>query len=101
MKNIYLSALGTMFFALVNGQANTNPYGILYTIMNTRCQNASCHSATSTGDNLKFDQDSGSVYNQLFNVHSALFSSSVANHEYLVNPEMPYQSFLLHKIAGA
>ena len=101
MKKLYLLAFSALFCAGLTVQANNNPYGVLYTILNTRCQNASCHSATSSGDNLKFDQDSASVYNQMFNIQSALWPASVTEHNYLINPEMPYQSFLLRKIAGA
>lgn len=101
MKKFYLFALCIITCAGLSAQANSNPYGILYTILNTKCQNSSCHSATSTGDNLKFDQDSASVYNQIFAVASTLWPSSVTEHNLLINPEMPYQSFLLRKIAGA
>ena len=101
MKKLYVLVLSVLCYAGLSAQANSNPYGIIYTILNTKCQNSSCHSSSSTGDNLKFDQDSASVYNQIFGTQSTLWPASVTEHNLLINQEMPYQSFLLRKIAGA
>lgn len=88
-----------MFFVVLM-QAQT-PFERVYTILNTKCQNAGCHSATSVNDGPKFDGNQNSVYSSIFNVPSSLYSSSVAKHEQLVKPEHPYTSFMLRKIAGA
>ena len=77
------------------------PFQRVYTTLNTKCQNATCHSATSTGDGMKFDGSQNQVYASIFNVPSALFTASVAKFEQLVKPQHPYTSFLLRKIAGA
>lgn len=97
-----LSLVTFFSFLLVLSYAQS-PYGRVYTMLNTKCQNASCHSATSVGADsiLKFDGDSNAVYQQIFNHPSQLSASSVAKFEELVFPQQPYQSFLLRKIAGA
>jgi hypothetical protein len=68
--------------------------------LNGKCQNSTCHSATSS-DALKFDGTASQVYNSVFNVPSHLYTSSVNKYEQLVKPQHPYTSFLLRKIAGA
>ena len=106
MKKISILAFFSLLVAAVSAQALITPqsqYGRVYTILNTKCQNQSCHSATSTGADsvLKFDGDSDAVYHQIYNKPSQLSASSVAKFEELIFPEQPYQSFLLRKLAGA
>jgi len=104
MKKLSIATFFTFFLVYLHAQINVTPqsqYGRVYTILNTKCQNQSCHSATSTWDNLKFDGDSDAVYQQIFNQPSGMWAQSVANHDLLVNPQMPYNSFLLKKLAGA
>ena len=104
MKKLSIFSVFNLLVVLLFAQATVTPqsqYGRVYTMLNTKCQNATCHSATSTGDNLKFDGDSDAVYQQIFNRPSALFTSSVSKYEKLVKPQHPYTSFLLRKIAGA
>ena len=104
MKKFYTLTVFSLLLVFLHAQTNVSPqsqYGRVYTILNSKCQNASCHSATSTGDNLKFDGDSATVYQQIFNHPSALWPNSVAKYEQLVYPQEPYSSFLLKKIAGA
>ncbi|HWB62351.1 MAG TPA: hypothetical protein VG603_02490, partial [Chitinophagales bacterium] len=90
MKKLYtLLLVGSMFSQLFAGQ---NQYGVLYTILNTKCQNASCHNASTIAtQGLNFDLDSAAVYQEIFNRPSSLYtSSSIDKHEMLVNPQMPY-----------
>lgn len=95
MKKFYFLILA-FFFLSVSAQT---PFQRVYTTLNTKCQNATCHSATST-DALKFDGNQSAVYTALFNVASTNVSS-IAKNEKLVKPQHPYYSFLLRKIAGA
>jgi hypothetical protein len=88
-----------LIFCLAHVKAQT-PFQRVYTILNTKCQNTSCHSSASTGDNLKFDGTSTDVYNSIFNSSSALFPTTSDKFEKLVKPQHPYYSFLLRKIAG-
>lgn len=99
MKKIYSSLF--VVFLFYAAQAQT-PYQRVYTALNTKCQNAACHSATATDASaaLKFDGTEDDVYNAIFNVSSS-YASSVNKHERLVKPQHPYYSFLLRKVAGA
>ena len=104
MKKFYILAFFSLTLVFLHAQTNVMPqsqYGRVYTILNTKCQNASCHSSTSTGDNLKFDGDSAAVYLQIFNQSSTLWPNSNAKYDLLVYPQQPYSSFLLRKMAGA
>ena len=95
MKNIY--ALLLLCFA-VGANAQT-PFERVYTVLNTKCQNSTCHSANSA-DVLKFDGDIDAVYNAIYEV-PAQNASSVAKHEKLVKAGHPYMSYLLRKVAGS
>jgi hypothetical protein len=99
MKNIYSLALLCFSAVSLSGQT---PFQRVYTILNTKCQNAGCHSATATDASaaLRFDGSEMAVYNSIFN-RSSGNTSSVAKFEKLVKPQHPYYSFLLRKIAGA
>jgi hypothetical protein len=95
-----LSTCLLLFFVVAaNAQS---PWGRVNTMLNTKCQNSTCHSATATdgSETLKFDGDLNSNYTALFNVLPTN-ASSIAKHERLVKQQHPYYSFLLRKIAGA
>lgn len=95
MKKIYLVTLALIAISSVYAQT---PYERVYTILNTKCQNNTCHSATST-DPLKFDGNASQVYTQLIN--SIPSSASAANrYEKTIKPGHPYMSFLLKKVSG-
>lgn len=98
MKKIYTIVL---VFVLFNANAQT-PFQRVYTTLNTKCQNSTCHSvsAIDASASLKFDGTQSQVHAALFNVLSTN-ASSIAKHEKLVKPQHPYYSFLLRKIAGA
>lgn len=95
MKNIYTLLL-LCFTVAVNAQT---PYQRVYTTLNTKCQNSTCHSATSS-EALKFDGDEATVYASIYEVQ-AQNSSSVTKHEKLIKAGHPYMSYLLRKVAGA
>jgi hypothetical protein len=97
MKKLFLPVLCLLFFTT---QAQT-PFQRVYTMLNGKCQNSTCHSATATdgSEALKFDGDENAVYTALYNV-PATNASSVAKYEKLVKQQHPYSSFLLRKIAG-
>jgi hypothetical protein len=98
MKNF--SAVLLLFF-VVASQAQT-PFQRVYTTLNTKCQNSTCHSATATDASaqLLFDGNTDAVHAAIFGVN-AQNASSIAKHEKLVKQQHPYYSFLLRKIAGA
>jgi hypothetical protein len=79
------------------------PFARVYSILSTKCQNSSCHSATSAdgSQTLRFDGGSETaVWNAIYNI-APENASSVSKLEKLVKPQHPYSSFLLRKIAGA
>lgn len=92
---------GLLLFFVVALQAQT-PFTRVYTTLNTKCQNSTCHSATAVdaSASLRFDQSAVNVWSALYN-KDAQNASSVAKHEKLVKQQHPYYSFLLRKIAGA
>lgn len=98
MKKIYTLVL---VFILVNANAQT-AFQRVYNTLNTKCQNATCHSASAVdgSESLKFDGTESQVYAAILNVPSAN-ANSVAKYEKLVKPQHPYMSFLLRKMAGA
>jgi hypothetical protein len=100
MKNIYSFLLLCFAAFQLNAQA---PFTRVYTILSTKCQNSSCHSASATDGSQALPFDGGSeaaVWNAIYNVTPAN-ASSVAKYEKLVKSQQPYSSFLLRKIAGA
>src|SRR6476620_3917194 len=99
MKHFY--ALIGLCFSVAFLSAQT-PYQRVYTMLNTKCQNASCHSGTATdgSQSLQFDGTASAVYTSIFNVASTN-TSSLSKNEKLVKPQHPYYSYLLRKIAGA
>lgn len=101
MKNIYILLLFCFSATFLNAQS-VAPYDRVYTILNTKCQNATCHSATASDASaaLKFDGSKAAVHSAIYDVASGN-ASSIAKFEKLVKPQHPYTSFLLRKIAGA
>jgi len=101
MKNCYTLLLLCLSGIYLNAQTIT-PFGRVYTILNTQCQNNTCHSATAAdgSESLRFDGTANEVHAALYNVASSN-PNSVAKFEKLVKPQHPYYSFLLRKIAGA
>lgn len=75
-----------------------NTYDLVYTTLNTKCQNSTCHSSTSA-EALKFDGSSASVYAALVNQTPAN-SDAVTRGEKLVWVNQPYESYLLKKAAN-
>jgi hypothetical protein len=68
----------------------------VYTILNTKCQNSTCHSASST-DFPKFDGTKAQVLAAITNVNSQNSTAQAAG-DHLVRSGHPYRSFLLNKI---
>lgn len=98
MKKIV--TLGFGIFMLYGMYAQTvTPFERVYTILNQKCQNQNCHSATSSNA-LRFDGDINAVHAAIYNVTPAN-SSAQSKFEKLVKPGHPYMSYLLRKIAGA
>ncbi len=95
-KTFTLFAVLCYVSTLTNAQT---PFQRIYTTLNTKCQNQTCHSASSA-ETLKFDGTESDVYSAIYKVLS-MYPSSVARHEELVKQGDPYNSFLLRKIAGA
>jgi len=71
------------------------PYQRVYTTLNTKCQNSTCH----LNGCLDFSQSSNNLYSSLYGV-DASSQSSVLKHEKLVKQQHPYFSFLLRKIGS-
>lgn len=98
MKKILL-ILSVLFCGtyIINAQ---NSYDLVYTILNTKCSNGTCHSAISSSSNLMFDGSSTDVYNAILNVNPA---NTTAHRKYnkLVYQNQPYESFLLRKLGNA
>jgi hypothetical protein len=95
MKKIYLAVLA--FVTISSAYAQT-PYQRIYTILNTKCQNSTCHSATSA-DALKFDGTETEVYNAIKNTDPTT-ASAAARFEKNIKPGHPYMSFLLKKVSA-
>jgi hypothetical protein len=70
-------------------------YPVVYNILNTKCSNAGCHSATST-DALKFDGTPAAVYAAIVG-QPPMNAAALARNEQLVWIDQPYQSYLLKK----
>ena len=99
MQKIFLLVITAIL--LTTSYAQT-PFERVYTTLNTKCQNSTCHSATATdgSETLQLDGDLNATHAALFNV-PAVNASSVAKHEKLVKQQHPYYSFLLRKVAGS
>ena len=91
MKKIYFI---TLLFAVTQLNAQT-PWQRVYTTLNTKCNNSTCHSNGC----VDFSLSSSSLHAALFAVDANNVSSK-AKHEKLVKQQHPYFSFLLRKIAG-
>ena len=70
-------------------------FPVVYNILNTKCSNAGCHSATSP-DALKFDGNMATVYAEIFNQPPVNIAAQQRG-EKLVWMDQPYQSYLLKK----
>ncbi len=82
----------------VFSQYNYNAgFDVVYNILNTKCSNTGCHSATSA-DALKFDGSSASVYSSIVSQTPAN-AAAHSRGEQLVWIDQPYQSYLLKKAA--
>lgn len=73
-------------------------FPVVYNVLNTRCSNTTCHSATST-DALKFDGTQASVYAAIRN-QPPVNIAALGRGERLVWGNQPYQSYLLKKAAS-
>lgn len=73
-----------------------NSYDLVYSILNTKCSNAGCHSATSSGSTLRFDTTSAAVYAQIYN-QPPVNHDALTRGEQIVWIDQPYQSYLLKK----
>lgn len=96
MRKIF--TLSLLIASITTMQAQT-PYQRVYQTLNTKCQNSTCHSATSS-DALKFDGSENDVYAAIYNTVSS-YASSASKSEKIIRPGHPYMSFLLRKVAGA
>jgi hypothetical protein len=97
MKQIYLLAAGIFSAAVFSTTSAQNTYTQVYHILNTKCSNNACHSASSQ-HYLKFDGSESDVYDAIFNKTP---ENPVAKNkqERLVFVNQPYESFLLRKIS--
>lgn len=95
MKRIYLLVL----IGLSSTAWAQTPWQRVYTVLNTKCQNSTCHSASSA-DALKFDQPEANVYSALIDINPQN-AISQSKKEKLIKRGHPYSSFMLRKIAGA
>jgi hypothetical protein len=86
-----------MFLTPVVGFSQ-NTYNMVYSILNTKCQNATCHSATSA-DALKFDGTSADVYSAIINQAPGNAGAAAKGHK-LVWTNQPYESYLLRKVGS-
>jgi hypothetical protein len=94
---MYKKLLLFLFLTPVVGFAQ-GTYDLVYSILNTKCQNAGCHSATSA-DALKFDGTKAAVYSALVNQIPANSAAAAKGHK-LLWTNQPYESYLLRKIGG-
>lgn len=76
----------------------TQGFPLIYSILNTKCQNAGCHSATSA-EALKFDSSPSVVWSSLVG-QQPTNTAAQARGEQLVWIDQPYQSYLLKKANG-
>ena len=73
----------------------TAGYPVVYNILNTKCSNTNCHSATSS-QSLRFDTTASAVYAQIVG-QPPVNSAALGRGEQLVWSDQPYQSYLLKK----
>lgn len=92
MKQIYLLAASIISAASLSAQ---NTYTQVYQILNTKCSNSTCHSASSQ-ETLKFDGSESDVYTAIFNT-SPENTVAKGKLDRLVFINQPYESFLLRK----
>ncbi|MFN8278505.1 MAG: T9SS type A sorting domain-containing protein [Chitinophagales bacterium] len=73
-------------------------YDLVYSILNTKCQNGACHSATAA-EALKFDGTAAAVYSALVNTTPGN-AAAAASGDKIVRMNQPYNSYLLRKCAS-
>lgn len=89
---ILILPMSVSVFAQYNYNAG---FEVVYSILNSKCSNAGCHSAAS-GQALRFDTSAAAVHASLFNQTPAN-SAAKTRGEKLVWIDQPYQSYLLKK----
>lgn len=93
---MYKKLLFLVFISVSSFSAfSQNSYDLVYSILNTKCSNAGCHSASSA-QTLRFDTSSAAVYSSIFNQNPSN-GAAFARGEKLVWIDQPYQSYLLKK----
>lgn len=92
MKQVYLLAAGIISAATLSAQ---NTFTQVHHILNTKCSNNTCHSASSS-ETLKFDGSESDVYTSILN-QTPENSTAKAKLDRLVFVNQPYESFLLRK----
>ncbi len=93
MKKFCLSVFVSLLLMTTYAQ---NTFNHVHQILQTKCSNATCHSATSA-DVLKFDGNVDAVYTALINKDPLNSFAKDANNK-LVKVNQPYESYLLRKI---
>jgi hypothetical protein len=94
MKKIYTVLLSSLSVMLVNAQ---HTFTQVHQLLQTKCSNATCHSASETQSLLKFDGDINSVYNAIINV-TPENQFAKDRKDKLVKVNQPYESYLLRKV---
>jgi hypothetical protein len=94
-KLLFLSLVMSLFVSSYSQYSYTAGFPIVYNILNTKCQNAGCHSAAS-GDALRFDTTQAAVWTSIVSQTPAN-AAAQARGEQLVWIDQPYQSYLLKK----
>jgi hypothetical protein len=92
---VFVLPMSLSLFSQYNFDAG---YPVVYNILNTKCQNAGCHSggATAAPD---FSASASSVYSQLVS-QPPVNAAALGRGEQLVWIDQPYQSYLLKKAAS-
>jgi len=93
MKKICTILISALSVASLNAQ---NTFTQVHQLLQTKCSNATCHSASSS-DALKFDGNETAVYNAIVNVvPENQFAKD--RRDRLVKTNQPYESYLLRKV---
>jgi hypothetical protein len=94
-KLLFLVLVLSSSFSLFSQYNYNAGFPVVYNILNTKCQNAGCHSSQSASS-LRFDTTSAAVYAEIFN-QPPINSNALGRGEQLVWMSQPYQSYLLKK----
>jgi len=92
---VFVLPMSLSLFSQYNFDAG---FPVVYSILNTQCSNAGCHSQTSS-DALKFDGSMATVYAEIYN-QPPVNIAALQRGEQLVWVDQPYQSYLLKKAAS-